>query len=53
MHQMVLLGYEAQLEAHFGLFGDSTNLDTRKVHSCAERTVGSEIIFETPDKTPR
>jgi hypothetical protein len=29
---MVLLGFEAQVEAHFGPFGDSANLDTRKVH---------------------
>ena len=28
-HQMVLLGDEAQVEARFGPFGDSTNLDTR------------------------
>jgi hypothetical protein len=27
MHPMVLLGYEAQVEAHFGPFGDSANLD--------------------------
>ena len=27
-HQMVLLGDEAQVEAHFGLFGDSANLDS-------------------------
>ena len=26
---MVLLGDEAQAEAHFGLVGDSANLDTR------------------------
>jgi hypothetical protein len=26
------LGDEAQLEAHFGLFRDSANLDTRSVH---------------------
>jgi hypothetical protein len=25
---MILLAYEAQLDAHFGLFGDSANLDT-------------------------
>jgi hypothetical protein len=25
----VLLGDEAQVEAHFGLFGDSANLDAR------------------------
>ena len=28
-HQMVLLGDEAQVEAHFGPFGDSANLDSR------------------------
>jgi hypothetical protein len=28
---MVLLGYEAQLEAHFGLFGDSANPDAREM----------------------
>jgi hypothetical protein len=29
---MVLLGDDAQLEAHFGLFGASANLDARQVH---------------------
>ena len=29
---MVLLGDEAQLEASFGPFGDSANLDARSVH---------------------
>jgi hypothetical protein len=29
---MVLLSDEAQVEAHFGLFGDSANLHARKVH---------------------
>ena len=29
---MVLLGDEAQLEARFGLFGDSANLDASSVH---------------------
>jgi hypothetical protein len=29
MHPMVLLGDKAQLEAHFGLFGDSANFDAR------------------------
>ena len=32
MHPMVLLGDEAQLEARFGLIGDSANLDARSVH---------------------
>jgi hypothetical protein len=30
---MLLLGDEAQLEARFGPFGDSANLDARLVHS--------------------
>ena len=34
---MVLLGDEAQLEASFGPFGDSANLDARSVH-CLRRT---------------
>jgi hypothetical protein len=29
---MVLIGDEAQLEARFGPFGDSANLDARQVH---------------------
>jgi hypothetical protein len=29
---MVLVGYVALLEACFGSFGDSANLDARKVH---------------------
>ena len=33
---MVLLGDEAQLEARFGPFGDSANLDARSVHGLRE-----------------
>ena len=29
---MVILGEDAQVEAQFGLFGDSANLDARLVH---------------------
>jgi hypothetical protein len=32
MHPMVLLGDKAQMEPHFGPFGDSANHDTRLVH---------------------
>jgi hypothetical protein len=31
-HPMVLLGDEAQVDARFGLFGDSANLDARLVN---------------------
>ena len=44
-HPIVLLGDEAQLEARFGPFGDSANLDARSVHGFPERTIGSEIIL--------
>ena len=32
-HAMVLLGGEADVESWFCLFGDSSNLDARQVHS--------------------
>jgi hypothetical protein len=51
---MGLLGDEAQVEAQFGLFGDSATFVARLVHgSCVERTVGSDIVLEAPDGTPR
>ena len=31
-HPVVLLGDEGQMEARFGLFGDSANLDARLAH---------------------
>jgi hypothetical protein len=49
---MVLLGYEAQLEAHFGPFGDSANLDARLVHGMHRMCHRLEIILDTPDGTP-
>ena len=45
---MELLGDKAQLEARFGSFGDSANLDTRSVHVCTESTIRYEIIFAHP-----
>ena len=48
---MVLLGDEAEVEAHFGAFGDSGNLDTDRCMVCAERTLGTKIILGAPDGT--
>jgi hypothetical protein len=45
---MELLGDFGQVEAHFGLFGDS---HARLGMVCAERAIGSEIIFGAPDET--
>ena len=50
---MVLLGDEAQLEARFGPFGDTANLVQDRCMVCVERTIGSEIILDAPDGTPR
>jgi hypothetical protein len=48
-----LLGGEAQVEAWFGPFGDSATLDARLGMVCVERSIGSEIVLEAPDGTPR
>ena len=50
---MELLGDEAQVEARFGPFGDISNPDARLVHDLAERTIGSDVVLDTPDRTPR
>jgi hypothetical protein len=43
---MELLDDKAQDEAHFGPFGDRCTV-------CVEHTVGSEIILEAPNGSPR
>ena len=50
---MVPIGDEAQVETSFGPFGDSANLDARMVNGLAKRTIGSKIILDAPDGTPR
>ena len=51
---MVLLGEEAQLEARFGPFADSANLDARLVHGLRRtyHTLGNRF-GRTRWKTPR
>ena len=46
---MELLGDKAQVEARFGPFGDSANLDADRCMICAQRTIGLEIILATHD----
>ena len=53
MHLMVRLGDEGQVEARFGPFEDSANLDADRCMVCAEHTTGSEIILDALDGTPR
>ena len=50
---MVLLGDKAQVVANVGPFGDSVILTQDRCTVCTERTIGSEIILDAPDGTPR
>jgi len=50
---MVPLGDEAQVEARFGLSDIVLILTQDRCTVYVERTIGSEIIFDTPDGTPR
>ena len=50
---MVLLSDEAQVEARFGLLGDSASLDVDRCMVCTKRIIGSGIVLEAPDGTPR
>jgi hypothetical protein len=50
---MELLGDVGHVEARFGPFGDSANLDTSNVHGLQECTRGSKIILDARNGTPR
>jgi hypothetical protein len=46
---MLLLAIEAEVEAHFGLFGDNANLTQERCTICAKITIGLKIILDAPD----
>ena len=50
---MVALGDEAQVEARFGLSDIELILTQDRCTVCVERTIGSEIILDAPNGTPR
>jgi hypothetical protein len=50
---MELLGDMAYLESRFGLFGDSVSVGARRCLVCAKRTIGSKIVLDALDGTPR
>ena len=50
---MVPLGDEAQVEARFGPFRDSVNLDQDGCTVCIECMIGLDIVLDAPDETPR
>ena len=52
-HQMVLLGDEAQVEARLGRLEIVLLLTHDRCTVYAEHTIGSEIVLDAPDGTPR
>ena len=50
---MVLLGDEAQVDACFSLFEIVLTKTQDRCTVCAESTIGSEIVLDAPDGTPR
>ena len=50
---MVPLGDEAQVEARFGLLDMVLILTQDRCTVCVKRTIGSKIVLEAPDGTPR
>ena len=50
---MVLLGDVGQVEARFGPFGDSVILVQDSCTVCTECTIGSEIVLDARNGTPR
>ena len=50
---MVLLGDKAQVEARFSPLEIVRILTQDRCMVCAKRTIGSEIVSDGPDGTPR
>ena len=50
---MELLGDVDPVESHFGLFGDSVVSVQDRCMVFAKHTIGSEIILDAPNGTPR
>ena len=52
-HPIELLGDLGHVEFHLGPFGDSVVSMQNRRTVCAKYTIGSEIILDAPDGTPR
>jgi hypothetical protein len=50
---MELQGDVGHVESHFDLFGYMLVLVQDRCMVCAKHTIGSEIVLDTPDGTPR
>jgi hypothetical protein len=52
-HPMELLGNMGHVESHFGLFEIMLVLVQDRCMVCTEHIIGSEIILDAPDGTPK
>jgi hypothetical protein len=50
---MKLIDDMGLVKSRFHLFGDGVSASARGCKVCAKRTIGSEIILDAPDGTPR
>jgi hypothetical protein len=50
---MELLGDLGFMESRFGMFGDSVSVSASRCTVCAKHTIGSEIVLDALDGTPR
>jgi hypothetical protein len=50
---MELQGDIGHVKSYFGPFGDNASVGSRYVQVCAKHTIGSEIVLDAPDSTPR
>jgi hypothetical protein len=50
---MELLGDMGRVESHIGPFGDGVNVCLDRSMVSAKSIIGSKIILDTPDGTPR
>ena len=50
---MELLRDVGLVESRFCPFGDGVSVSATQVHGCAKCIIGSEILLDAPDGTPR
>jgi hypothetical protein len=50
---MELFGDVGHVESHFDPIGDSVSVGARYLLGLRQTTIGSEIILDTPNGTPR
>ena len=50
---MELLGDVGHAESHFFLLGDNVSVGARKLHGLRQTYIGSEVVLDASDGTPR